>query len=53
MNLRKLYFDYKLEFVFGAVLIACVCLSLWLARYIPIRMYGGLHDISLLGCMVV
>lgn len=44
MNWRKLFVEYKLEFVFGGVLIACVCLSLWMARFIPIEMY---QDLSL------
>jgi len=44
MNWRKFFVEYKLEFVFGGVLIACVCLSLWMARFIPIEMY---QDLSL------
>lgn len=50
MNLRELCAEYSREIIFGAVLLVCVCLSYWLAHYIPMHLYGRLSMI-MNGCI--
>ena len=51
MNLRELCAEYSREIIFGAVLLVCVCLSYWLAHYIPMHLYGRLSMI-MNGCII-
>jgi AraC-like DNA-binding protein len=40
-DIRNLWYDYKSEFLFLVVLSACVVLSHWLARFIPVDLFDG------------
>ena len=51
MSLRKIFEEYYREIIFGAVLLMCVCVSYWLAHFIPMSFYGRLSMI-MNGCIV-
>lgn len=53
MSLRKFLIEYRSVFVFGFVLLTCVCLSYWLARYIPNDFYNSTLVPILNGCIAV
>ena len=51
MKIRQICADYSREIIFGLVLLVGVGVSLWLAHYIPMYMYGRLGMI-MNGCIV-
>lgn len=39
--IRDIWYNYKSEVFFGLVLLGCVMLSHWLARFIPVELFDG------------
>ena len=51
MTFRKMWVDYRSEFVFGLVLFACVLLSLWGVQFIAVDFYQNSLSHILDGCI--
>ena len=51
MGLRKLIGEYLTELIFGAVLLVCVALSIYFARYISVEFYTGSITQIMNGCI--
>ena len=51
MSFRRIWIEYKTEFVFGLSLIACVVLSLSLTHLMPVQLYNDSISHILDGCI--